>query len=112
LSVLIAAITFLVTWHARKLTGRVPPVITGIAVGTGLYYFVQAVGLGAHLGPVIGSEPLAGIGLTALPYFSDLARVDEISHCSNPGRCTCFGRRRINGRIALRKLVTPSASAL
>jgi sulfate permease, SulP family len=78
LSVLIAAITFLVTWHARKLTGRVPPVITGIAVGTGLYYFVQAVGLGAHLGPVIGSEPLAGIGLTALPYFSDLARVDEI----------------------------------
>ena len=62
LSVLIAAITFLVTWHARNLTGRVPPVITGIAVGTGLYYFVQAVGLG-HLGPVIGSEPLPGSGL-------------------------------------------------
>jgi sulfate permease, SulP family len=78
LSVLIAAITFLVTWHARRLPGRVPPVITGIAVGTGLYYFLQAVGLGTHLGPVIGSEPLARIGLTAFPYFSDLALVDDM----------------------------------
>ena len=78
LSILVAAITFLVTWHARKLSGRVPPVITGIAVGTALYYFLKAVGLGEQLGPVIGSEPLAGLGLTALPYFSDLARVDEL----------------------------------
>jgi sulfate permease, SulP family len=78
LNVLIAAITFLVTWHARKLPGRVPPVITGIAVGTGLYYLLQSVGLGAHLGPVIGSEPLPAIGLTTLPYFSDLAHVDDM----------------------------------
>jgi SulP family sulfate permease len=78
LSVAIAAVTFAVTWYARKLPGRVPPVITGIAVGTGLYYLFQAVGLGAHLGPVIESEPLAGLGLTALPYFSDLARVDDM----------------------------------
>jgi SulP family sulfate permease len=78
LNVLIAAITFLVTWHARKLPGRVPPVIIGIAVGTGLYYLLQSVGLGAHLGPVIGSEPLPAIGLTTLPYFSDLAHVDDM----------------------------------
>jgi len=78
LSVLIAAITFFVTWHARKLPGRVPPVITGIVVGTGLYYLLQAVGLGADLGPVIGSEPLAGMGFTALPYFSDFARVEDL----------------------------------
>jgi sulfate permease, SulP family len=78
LNVLIAAITFLVTWHARKLPGRVPPVITGIAVGTGLYYLLQSVGLGAHLGPMIGSEPLPAIGLTTLPYFSDLAHVDDM----------------------------------
>jgi len=66
------------TWHARKLPGRVPPVIIGIAVGTGLYYLLQSVGLGAHLGPVIGSEPLPAIGLTTLPYFSDLAHVDDM----------------------------------
>ena len=78
LSVLIAAITFLATWYARKLPGRVPPVITGIVVGTGLYYLLQAVGLGAHLGPVIGSEPLPGMGLIPLPYFADLARVDDM----------------------------------
>jgi sulfate permease, SulP family len=76
-SVLIAAITFFATWHARKLPGRVPPVITGIVVGTGLYYFLQVVGLGAHLGPVIGSEPLAGMRLTAFPYFADFARIDD-----------------------------------
>ncbi len=78
LNVLIAAITFLVTWHARKLPGRVPPVVTGIAVGTGLYYLLKSVGLEAHLGLVIGSEPLPAIGLTTLPYFSDLARVDDM----------------------------------
>jgi sulfate permease, SulP family len=78
LSVLIAAITFFVTWHARKLPGRVPPVITGIAVGTGLYYLLQVVGLGAELGPVIGSEPLAGMRFTAVPYFADFARVDDL----------------------------------
>ena len=78
LSVLIAAITFFVTWYARKLPGRVPPVITGITVGTGLYYLLQAVGLGALLGPVIGSEPLAGTGLSAFPYFADLARVADL----------------------------------
>jgi MFS superfamily sulfate permease-like transporter len=78
LSVLLAAITFLATWYARNLPGRVPPVITGIAVGTGLYYLVHGLGLGARLGPVIGHEPLAGLGLTAFPYFSDLVRVDDL----------------------------------
>src|SRR5262245_3811972 len=78
LSVLVAAITFLVTWHANKLPGRVPPVITGIAVGTALYYLLKAIGLGPHLGQVIGSEPLAGVGLTTLPYFSDLARIEDV----------------------------------
>jgi MFS superfamily sulfate permease-like transporter len=78
LSVLIAAVTFLATWHARKLPGRIPPVITGIAVGTGLYYLFKSIGLGAYLGPVIESEPLAGIGLNAFPYFGELARVDNL----------------------------------
>jgi CRP-like cAMP-binding protein/anti-anti-sigma regulatory factor len=47
-------------------------------VGTGLYYLVHGLGLGARLGPVIGDEPLAGLGLTAFPYFSDLVRVDDL----------------------------------
>ena len=78
LSVLIAAITFFVMWNARKLPGRVPPVIVGIAVGTALYYLFQAAGLGAHLGPVIESEPHARMGLTAFPYFAGLARSRDI----------------------------------
>jgi hypothetical protein len=40
-------------WNARKLPGRVPPIITGITVGTGLYYLCQTAGLGAHLGDLL-----------------------------------------------------------
>jgi sulfate permease, SulP family len=78
LSVLIAAITFVIMWNARKLPGRVPPVIIGISVGTGLYYLCQTAGLGPHLGPVIESEPHVGMGLTAFPYFADMMRTDDI----------------------------------
>lgn len=78
LSVLIAACTFIVTWYARILPGRIPPVIVGIAVGTGLYYLADGLGLRAYLGPVIGGEPFAGLGLTTFPYISDLMRVDGL----------------------------------
>jgi sulfate permease, SulP family len=78
LSVLVAAVTFLATWYARKLPGRVPPVITGIVVGSGLYYSLHLLGFGGNLGPTIESEPLAHMGLSVFPYFADLARVDDL----------------------------------
>lgn len=74
LSVLIAAATFFVMWNARKLPGRVPPVIVGIIVGSALYYLCRIAGLGAYLGPVIESQQHAGMDLTAFPYFAELAR--------------------------------------
>lgn len=54
LSILVAAITFLVMWNARKITTKVPPLLTGLAAGIAAYYALAAAGFGAALGPVIG----------------------------------------------------------
>ena len=77
LSVAIAAITFVVMWNAKKLLPRVPPILVGMGAGCILYYLGELAGLGSHLGPIIASEPRAEIGVTALPYFAGLARVDN-----------------------------------
>jgi sulfate permease, SulP family len=76
LSLAIAAATFAAMWNARKVVPQIPPILVGIAVGIVLYYGCRLAGLGAYLGPVIASEPRAAMGLTAFPYFADLARGD------------------------------------
>jgi sulfate permease, SulP family len=73
LSLAIAAITFAAMWKAPKLTRKVPPIIIGVGTGCILYYLGRLAGLGAHLGPPIADGPRASIGLTAFPYFADLA---------------------------------------
>ena len=42
LSVLLAALTFGAMWNCRKIVPRIPPLLTGLAVGTGLYYALIA----------------------------------------------------------------------
>jgi MFS superfamily sulfate permease-like transporter/CRP-like cAMP-binding protein len=54
LSVVLAALTFAVMWNARKIAPRVPPLVVGLAFGTAAYYLLIALGLGEHLGPIIG----------------------------------------------------------
>jgi sulfate permease, SulP family len=53
-SVVVAVLTFLAMWHARRFTTRVPPLLVGLGVGVLAYYTLRLVGLGAWLGPVIG----------------------------------------------------------
>src|SRR5262249_25694347 len=78
LSIIIGVVTFVVMWNFRRLPGRIPPVIGAIVVGSALYYGCLATGLGSQLGPVIASEPPAIMGLTAFPYFADIARSHNI----------------------------------
>jgi SulP family sulfate permease len=59
LTLLVGASTALGMWHAGKVSKKVPPAIMGLAVGTGVYYAVKAVGRGGDLGPVIGTIPRA-----------------------------------------------------
>jgi MFS superfamily sulfate permease-like transporter len=59
LSVLVAAVTVVAVWQARRITARVPPLIVGLGVGTAAYYAVVAVGFGDRLGPLIGATTSA-----------------------------------------------------
>lgn len=54
LSVVVALITFMVTWKARAITTKIPPLLVGLGIGVVLYFLLVAAGLGPQLGPVIG----------------------------------------------------------
>lgn len=72
LSLLVAAVTFLTMWQARKFLPKVPPLLTALAVGTTLYFVLWMLGLGAFLGPVIGSSG-ALISPVPVSNFGNLA---------------------------------------
>jgi sulfate permease, SulP family len=73
LSALVAVVTFLVMWHARRITTRVPPLLVGLGCGIALYYALVAMGLAASLGPVIGQLTASAAMRAVLVDFSGLA---------------------------------------
>jgi sulfate permease, SulP family len=79
LSVLIAAVVFVVTWNSRKFWPRVPPLVVGLAVGTVLYYGFGLAGLGSVLGSTIGSVPFTDFRLPNVPRFGDVWRTMGIA---------------------------------
>jgi SulP family sulfate permease len=73
-SLLVGVATFCIMWYAKRLLPKVPPVITGLAAGTLIYYLLLG-GVGAqHMGPVIGPGQFFSFGLLAVPEFFHLAR--------------------------------------
>jgi MFS superfamily sulfate permease-like transporter len=62
LSLLLAALTFALMWNAGKIAPKIPPLLVGLAVGTGVYYLLVALGLSDHLGPVIGGATKDALG--------------------------------------------------
>jgi len=54
LSLLVAILTFLVMWNARRVTTKVPALLLGLGFGSGVYFLLWLPGLQAQLGPVIG----------------------------------------------------------
>jgi sulfate permease, SulP family len=72
LSVLVAALTFVVMWNARRITTRVPPILIGLGCGIIAYYAIVVAGFGDMLGPIIG-PPIASAAMrTVLVDFSGL----------------------------------------
>jgi MFS superfamily sulfate permease-like transporter len=57
LSLLVAAITMVVTWNARRWIPRAPPILLGLGVGAGAWYALVLMGFRSALGPVIGDLP-------------------------------------------------------
>jgi len=78
LSVLVAGLTFMAMWNARKITARIPPLLVGLGCGTLAYYALAVIGLGDHLGPVIGQLTASAATRTVLVDFSGLAMADSL----------------------------------
>jgi anti-anti-sigma factor len=74
LSVLVALLTCVAMWNAKKFAPKVPPLIVGLATGTAAYYALVLAGYSAGLGPVMGATPVAHLSPSNLPDFIDLAR--------------------------------------
>src|SRR6267142_2719103 len=78
LSVLVAALTFAVMWHARRITTRVPPMLVGLGCGMLAYCGLALVGLSSMLGPVIGPPTASAAMRTVLVDFSGLAMAEPL----------------------------------
>ncbi|HEY0223325.1 MAG TPA: SulP family inorganic anion transporter [Pseudolabrys sp.] len=83
LSVVVAVITFAATWHARRITTKVPPLLIGLVIGLMAYYGLALAGLSSALGPVMGL-PDAAIARPA-PYY-EIADPAIVQHLAGLAR--------------------------
>jgi MFS superfamily sulfate permease-like transporter len=72
LSVLVAAVTFVAMWNARRISTKVPPVLIGLGCGIIAYYGLIVLGLSDLLGPIIGPKTASAAMRTVLVDFSGL----------------------------------------
>jgi MFS superfamily sulfate permease-like transporter len=78
LSVLVAALTFAVMWNSRKIMPRIPPLVVGLAVGTGVYYLLIALGLRAQLGPTFGETTKDALSHSPWVNLPELTHTDAL----------------------------------
>ncbi len=78
LSVLLAALTFGAMWNSRKIVPRIPPLLTGLAVGIGLYYALIGFGLREYLGPIIGDATRDALSDAPWRNIGELTRMGEL----------------------------------
>lgn len=80
LCVIVALLTFMAMWHARRITAKVPPLLVGLGVGIVTYYALAALGFGDRLGPVIGPLTASAAMRTVLVDFSGLAMGETLEN--------------------------------
>jgi len=71
-SLLVAALTFVTMWNARRITTKIPPLLVGLGCGIIGYYALVLVGFGGHLGPTIGPKTASAAMRTVLIDFQGL----------------------------------------
>src|SRR3954469_4076542 len=71
-SVLVAALTFVTMWNARRITTKIPPLLVGLGCGIIGYYALVLMGFGGHLGPTIGPKTASAAMRTVLIDFQGL----------------------------------------
>ncbi|MGE5616337.1 MAG: SLC26A/SulP transporter family protein [Bacillota bacterium] len=75
LSLVVALAAGLALWHGKRIAPKVPPLLTGLVVGTAVYYLFEAVGLSRQLGPTLGAAPsFAQVAASTPPALVDLVR--------------------------------------
>jgi MFS superfamily sulfate permease-like transporter len=79
LSVLVAALTFIAMWNARRVSTKVPPLLVGLGIGIAAYYGLLLAGFGAELGPVIGPLTASAAVRSVLVDFSPLAMAEPLT---------------------------------
>ena len=75
LTCLVGVVTCLVIWLGPRAAPRIPAIVLGLVVGTGMYYGLAALGQRAGLGPIIGAIP-AALGPSYLLGFVSLTAGD------------------------------------
>ena len=78
LSALLAVLTFGAMWNSQKIVPRIPPLLTGLAVGTGLYYALIGLGLREYLGPIIGDATKDALSDAPWGNIGELTRMGEL----------------------------------
>src|SRR3954467_968664 len=71
-SLLVATLTFVTMWNARRITTKIPPLLVGLGCGIIGYYALVLVGFGGHLGPTIGPKTASAAMRTVLIDFQGL----------------------------------------
>jgi len=71
-SLVIAAVTFLAMWNAKKFLPKIPPLFVGLGLGTAIYYALLSTGYGGYLGPIIGSYSTVPMEHVRFGYFDGL----------------------------------------
>src|SRR4051794_8092494 len=74
-SLLVATLTFVTMWNARRITTKIPPLLVGLGCGIIGYYALVLVGFGGHLGPTIGPKTASAAMRTVLIDFQGLPMV-------------------------------------
>lgn len=72
LTLVVGLLTALTMSQGHRMRFRIPPVVLGLAAGTGAYYLAAGVGQGGALGPTLGTIPFAVPTSSYLPDFAAL----------------------------------------
>jgi MFS superfamily sulfate permease-like transporter/CRP-like cAMP-binding protein len=112
LSVVVAAVTGVTMWNAKKFLPKAPPMLVGLALGVVLYYALTLLGFGAFLGPVIGTTTNAELSASLIPNFAGLAHdgsVTEISSTILGGAIALALIASIDALLCARLIAAPGA---
>jgi sulfate permease, SulP family len=112
LSILVAAVTFIAMWHARRITTKVPPLLVGLGIGGTAYYGLLLAGMSAALGPTIGMPAANITGPRPYADFADPATFSELAglaHVILPGALALAIIAAIDGMLCAKLANAPGA---